>query len=867
MRIQTALFILLSMHLAASAQLTNYITWANPTCNGDCDGTSTANPSGGVTPYFYLWSSNTGNQATRVATGLCSGTYTVTVTDNNANIVINNVTLTSPAAITSSITPTQASCNGNSDGAADLAPSGGLPNTALAFNGSNDYVVADIVAEATYANGVTVEAWVWPDPAWTSNDAMITAFNTATFNNHFFMGYNATNNRFLYFDNVASNRFSTNTFAPGNWYHVAVTITSGNFMRLYVNGVQETTFATANVWQPLSGSLFSIGQEWDGFNVPSQFWWGRIDEVRVWNMALSGATIASNYSNCCSITPSHPNYANLVAYYSMNEGSGNNVGDRSGNGNSGRYINGATWTTPANTAYGCFSEGTGYQYIWSSGASTEDIGSLVAGTYTVTMSDGNCCTAVDVVTITEPTTLSASVSVTDASCNGNSDGSVTLTPSGGTSPYNYQWDANTGNQTGQTATGLAQGTYYVTITDNNGCTLVDSATVSEPVVLTTVTSVVNALCFGDSSGSVFVLPSGGTSPYTYYWSSGGTGSSDSLLPAGWYYVTVTDDNACTQLDSVEVTEPTAIAPAIIATTDATCYADCDGSADVSASGGTSPYSYTWSNNATGTSVTGLCAGTYYVTVSDSNGCDSVLPVTINEPLPLISNITNDTSICAGDSLLLSFSGYGSIMWSTGDTIQPILVSPSVTTTYQLIVTATPCSDTASITVVVDALIVVDAGPDTTINKGEDATLSGSGGNALYWWPSTWLSCSACANPLATPSTTTTFYLSDSAHCATTDSVTVFVEEGKIIYLPNIFSPNGDGNNDLFYVRGSGISGMELLIYDRWGEKMFESKDIHTGWDGTYHGKPVNAGVYTYLLRATFFDGDERKEKGTVTLVR
>ncbi len=861
------LILVLFIHCFSRAQFTNNMTWSNPTCNGDCDGTATANPGGGTTPYFYLWSSNTGSQTTRVATGLCSGTYSVTISDNNSNIITGNVTLSDPTAVNTTITPTQVTCNGNSDGAADLTPSGGLPNSALSFNGANDYVVADIVAGGGYSNGITAEAWVWPDPSWTNSDAMIVAFNTNGFNNHFFMGYNASNNRFFYFDNVAGNRFSANTFATGNWYHVAVTITAGNFMRLYVNGVQEATFATTNVWIPQSDSYFSIGQEWDGLNLPSQFWWGRIDELRIWNMQLSSATISNNYSNCCPVTSSHPNYANLVAYYSMNEASGNNVGDRSGNGNSGRFINGATWVSPANAAYGCFAEGTGYHYEWSTSESTEDISNLAAGTYTVTVNDGNCCSATDVITITEPLTLNTSVTNTDVGCYGNSDGSGTVNASGGTSPYSYQWDSNAGNQTTQTATGLSQGTYYVTVTDNNGCTGIDSVLVSEPTPLSSSASSSDALCSGDNTGMVSVNASGGSTPYTYTWSSGGANASDSLLMAGWYFVTITDSNGCVTVDSALVGEPAPLSPSIISSTDASCYGDCDGSVTLSCSGGTSPYSYDWSDSQTGSSATGLCAGTYYVTISDSNNCDTVISMLISEPSPLISSISPDTFICLGESITLFVQATGSLLWSTGDTNSSINVSPSVNSSYEIIVSNAPCSDTAVVNVSVYPPLSVEAGNDTTIGKGGSAILNGSGGSNLYWWPSTGLSCTNCPGPVASPTVTTTYYLSDSTICASVDSVTVYVNDSKEIYLPNIFSPNGDGNNDVFYVRGSGIESARMIIYDRWGNKIFESPDINIGWDGTYKEKPVNAGVFVYLVTVTFFDGDEKQYKGNITLLR
>ncbi len=212
-----------------------------------------------------------------------------------------------------------------------------------------------------------------------------------------------------------------------------------------------------------------------------------------------------------------------------------------------------------------------YSYIWSNGSSTSNtssttntINNLAAGTYTVTVTDDNGTTATTSTTIMQPSATIASASVTSAlDCNGDTDGQVTASPSGGTSPYTYSW--NTG-ETNATETNLGAGTYSVTITDQNGCTDSASVTLTQPAAMVASASVSSALnCNGDTDGQVTASPSGGTGPYTYSWNTGETNATETSLGAGTYSVTITDQNGCTDSASVSLTQPAAISGGTIQT--------------------------------------------------------------------------------------------------------------------------------------------------------------------------------------------------------------------------------------------------------------------------------------------------------------
>ncbi len=190
-----------------------------------------------------------------------------------------------------------------------------------------------------------------------------------------------------------------------------------------------------------------------------------------------------------------------------------------------------------------------YTYAWSNSATTQDISNLVAGTYTVTVTDANACTKTISATIAQPSALTLSKTQVNVLCKGNSTGSIDLTVSGGTSPYTYAWS---NSATTQDISGLVAGTYTVTVTDANSCTKTISATITEPSAgLALSTTVTNSTC-GNSNGAIDLTTTGGTAPYTYSWTGGVTTEDRSNISAGTYTVTVTDANGCTKTVSATV---------------------------------------------------------------------------------------------------------------------------------------------------------------------------------------------------------------------------------------------------------------------------------------------------------------------------
>lgn len=304
--------------------------------------------------------------------------------------------------------------------------------------------------------------------------------------------------------------------------------------------------------------------------------------------------------------------------------------------------------------------GTGdYTYSWlPSGGTNATATGLTAGTYEVTVTDSNGCTnAVSDILISEPAALVATAgSQIDVSCNGGTNGSVTVNAAGGTFPYTYKWSENAGGATTQKISGLAGGTYSVEVTDNNNCTFtLANIIINEPAVLVATTgSQIDVSCNGGTNGSATVNITGGVFPYTYTWlPSGGHEATATGLSAGHYVVTVQDANLCTTTQDFTISQPLYALSTTTTQNNVSCNGGNNGSATVSVTGGVFPYTYTWlPSGSTGATATGLTAGIHTVTITDANLCTITQSVTITTitdvtvPVPDVTNLPNITNYCA-----------------------------------------------------------------------------------------------------------------------------------------------------------------------------------------------------------------------------
>lgn len=298
-----------------------------------------------------------------------------------------------------------------------------------------------------------------------------------------------------------------------------------------------------------------------------------------------------------------------------------------------------------------------YSYSWDSGATTEDINGVSAGTYTLTVQDSRGCIISSPYTISQPTQLTGIMSATNVACFGDQSGIVGVSASGGTAPYNYSWQNSTTlfAQNVPTLTNVGAESYQVTVTDANGCTWVGTQGVIEPSQLSLTSVETNVTCNGLSDGSIDLSVFGGTAPYSYDWTNSvpapvGAGQDLIDIPAETYTVEVTDDNNCKISLTREITQPPLPLAATTQVVDVLCFGENTGEIDLSINGGTPPYTYSWNSGQTSEDIAALLAGNYSFNVLDANNCPVSGSAVVAQPaFPLsTTNIIQDVA-CFGES--------------------------------------------------------------------------------------------------------------------------------------------------------------------------------------------------------------------------
>lgn len=460
-------------------------------------------------------------------------------------------------------------------------------------------------------------------------------------------------------------------------------------------------------------------------------------------------------------------------------------------------------------------------------------------------------------------------------------GSNIILTASGASTYSWIPVSTLSSDTGiaVTAAPTVTTTYTVTGTDINGNTNTNTVTVTvnpRPIM-----SVSSAGTLTICNGSNINLTASGASTYSWTPSatlSSGTGETVTATPASTttYIIIGTDVNGCSNRLTVTVTvNPNQSAvfsypgttfcqsgtnPAPIFTGDGTPgnFGSTEGLVFVNVNSGVIDlYSST--------------PGTYTVTNTIAGGCfsSSFASTIIILPKPVLT--VNSVSICEGNIASLFASGANSYQWSTGENTSVIVVSPISSTTYTVTGIISGCISTAISSVTVSPMPIINVNANVNLNLGNSTQLFATGGITYHWTPAAGLSCTDCPNPIASPGATTTYCVEafNGIDCSDRAFVTVTVYEIKCddIFVPNAFSPNGDEMNELECIMGSCISNMEFVIYDRWGEKIFESTDPINCWDGTYRGKPMNTAGFVYFFKATLITGEKISKKGNVNLIR
>ena len=421
-----------------------------------------------------------------------------------------------------------------------------------------------------------------------------------------------------------------------------------------------------------------------------------------------------------------------------------------------------------------------------------------------------------------------------------------------------------------------------------------SIPVTQPAIpLTIGYTTSNVSCFGLSDGSIDVTPLGGTGPFTYYWTTGLASQDLSNLPAGKYIVAITDANNCVTSAQITINQPTAPLSGTITQLPITCYGADDGQLTANANGGTPPYSYTWSpSGQTGSIATMLAPGTYVVSIVDANGCTAAATDVLATPPSLIAQMNiSDNIVCLPSIATVTNASVGTfnnVLWTLSDgqsfTSNQFTLNLTSVGCIDITLLITNANGCTADTTISDAICVIPGptaafsttNPEIDFSTGELSFVN----NSINYIGSIWQfgdgTSATLDNPIHTyPAATIDSYnvmlvVYDANGC--TDTAYSVVESNDLVRLtvPNGFTPNGDGLNDIFLPVVSNADQIKFYrfeVYNRWGQLVFESTKPGEGWDGKFNGKQAQFGVYSWSVRFEVPENDPVSASGHVTLIK
>jgi gliding motility-associated-like protein len=508
---------------------------------------------------------------------------------------------------------------------------------------------------------------------------------------------------------------------------------------------------------------------------------------------------------------------------------------------------------------------------------------LPAATYIVRAQDVKGCYLQDTFTITEPTELISQAVSDNISCFGAKDGVVSVSSTGGTPAYNYSLNFGPYTTT-PLFTGLSKGQYIVEVRDFNGCKKYDTLNIYEPNILSVFNLIVtHPNCFNTNDGAVNVLGFGGTPAYTYS-AQGHTSTTGNItgLSAGATVVKITDIRGCSVDTTITLISPSRIF-AGIGIKNATCAALDDGMITISGNGGFSPYNYAKddSNFTATTKYTPFGAGTYTMRVKDGHGCIIDTAVAIKDSLYIYTTAQVTDASCYGNT-------NGSVTFTPAGGVQPYTLAfnngdfgagmtyADLTANTYVVKVKDKLGCMGDTTIHIDQPDVLVADTDVVYNNCygnalvSKIALSVTGGTRPYAY--TWSNGAKGGDSVLTglANGSYTMYIQDAKGCKDTMQALLEYHDCCTPFIPSAFTPNGDGKNDVFRLVSKGdIRLKELQIFNRYGQRVFISNDIESGWNGSVNGSPADVGTYFYFLKAYCGNNNERlvEVKGDLTVIR
>ncbi len=847
-------------------------------CNGDTNGKITLTITDGTADYTITWSTGSvlTNQNSQEISGLSAGTYVFTVTDINGCEDVSIASLSEPPVLSSDITAlADQICL--SPGSATIAGLGGSPPYSYTWSAGAGGIsggTANILNEGFYEititdsnNCETIQTLLIEDVG--ELNAIITNHSDplchGDANASISILLTDGNPQYSIDWGTGSTTSMTNNHTITNLSHgfYSITVSDANscqdIVEISLDNPPILTAEITDVNNQYCANLGSATISANGGTTPYQFHWppnaGGVNNNSANELSEGTYIVTINDSNNCETTQSITiqNINNLsisidgqhISCYGGNDGSAEVVS-----------ISGAD--------YPVF-------YEWNQGSINPGISGLGAGTYNVTVTDNNSCQAIAEISLNEPSEIQVQVVTNDANCNGTA-GTSTLSSSGGTPPYNYLWPDNSISNFNNN---LQPGNYIVSITDANNCLQtaeVNISLIGSIAVQISQTSQIS--CFGYSDAALSSSATG-NSPFNYNWSNGSSSQNISNIPAGQYSVTVTDNWGCTGEASYTVSQVSEINP-IFTRINVSCYNYSDGAASVVANGGNPPYTYIWSTGVQGSQISNLTAGTYSVSITDSNQCTAVGNISVVQPsseLQALIDFSDLSCFGSNDGRIISSAiggtpPYSYFLQSQGFTSNSSNLTGIPAGEYHLQITdAANCTLQSEVYISQPSDLILDfyyQGPSCIGNNDGFIEFNVTGGTKPYIY-SFEQGTSSLGYIEELYEGVYNFTVTDANNCTKSTGVMSLIDNQEdCLRIPNAYTPNGDGINDTWIIEGREMFPNGLFtVFNRWGQIVYQARGSEPAWDGTWNGKFVPTGSYIYTIELF---NRTKKYVGIVTVV-
>ena len=658
--------------------ISNQTLISNVSCFGFNNGSIYLNPSSGVSPYTYLW--NTGD-STISLNNLPPDTYSVLITDSNNCLYTESFIITEPTQLINNHNLLNPTCNGYINGSINLIINGGsIPYTYLWNTGDTTQNLQNIgaglysVIISDSNNCVVYDTIniIDPNPLLvTDSITNVSCFGSTNASVTFSLSGGTPGYIISAFGQTFSLLNPTSITVPSY-----IPIPAGNYPYSIIDLQGCMLLDTITITQPSPLSNFSSISyvTCSGFNNgsisinpsggigPYTYLWSTGDTTQFLLNIPSGQYFVSilDSNNCIAldtIMMLQPNQFNdsssiiIPSCYGYNDGSVS--------------VFASGGTAP-------------YNYLWSTGDTTQSINNISSGQYVLSIIDSNSCILYDTLNVLDPSAISVIDSITDVSCYGLSDGNISLSVAGGTGSYLLLW--NNGDTTSY-LNNLSSQFYYISIMDSNSCLYIDSFMVMEPSILNDSSLLIQPTCNGYTNGNITALPFGSVPPYSYLWNTGDTSQNLVNITAGQYSVLITDFNNCIISDTFALDEPLTLTYFDISDS-VSCFGNNDGSINLTINGGTVPYNYLWNTGDTTEDLSNIYSGVYFVNVLDANNCLLIASISVEEPEDLFAFFNLNYVSCFGlsdgniNGTTIGGSAPYSYLWNTGDTIEDLLNIPS-----------------------------------------------------------------------------------------------------------------------------------------------------------------------------------------------